>query len=78
MLGSGVATNCGIGHRCGSDLVLPWLWCRPAAAAPTQSLVQGLLYAADMSIKRKTNSNKIERFIKRMYFRFGGEWGKLW
>ena len=24
----------GVSHRCGSDLVLPWLWCRLAAAAP--------------------------------------------
>ena len=26
--------NCGIGCRCVLDLVLLWLWCRPAAAAP--------------------------------------------
>ena len=25
--------SCGIGRRCGSDLVLLWLWCRPAATA---------------------------------------------
>ena len=24
----------GVGHRCGSDPPLLWLWCRPAAAAP--------------------------------------------
>ena len=24
---------CGVGHRCGSDPVLLWLWCRPAATA---------------------------------------------
>ena len=27
-------TSCGIGHRCGSDPILLWLWHRPAAAAP--------------------------------------------
>ena len=32
--GSGVAVSCGIGRRRGSDPVLLWLWCRPAAAAP--------------------------------------------
>ena len=32
--GSIVAVICGGGHRCGSDLVLLWLWCRLAAAAP--------------------------------------------
>ena len=26
--------SCGGGHRRGSDLALPWPWCRPAAAAP--------------------------------------------
>ena len=28
--GSGVVSH-GIGHRCGSDSALPWLWCRSAA-----------------------------------------------
>jgi len=28
----------GIGHRCGSDLVLLWPWCRPAATAPIRPL----------------------------------------
>ena len=32
--GSGIATSCGVGHRCGSDLALLWLWYRLAAAAP--------------------------------------------
>ena len=30
---SSVAVSCGVSHRRGSDLVLLWLWCRPAAAA---------------------------------------------
>ena len=25
--------SCGVGHKCGSDLVLLWLWCRLAAVA---------------------------------------------
>ena len=29
--GSGVAVNCGVGRRHGSDLTLLWLWCRLAA-----------------------------------------------
>ena len=29
----GIAVNCGVGHRCGSDLALLWLWYRSAAAA---------------------------------------------
>ena len=31
--GSGDAASCSLGCRCGSDLVLLWLWNRPAAAA---------------------------------------------
>ena len=32
-LGSGVAMNCGVGHRFGLDPELLWLWSRPAAVA---------------------------------------------
>jgi len=32
--GSSVASSCSVAHRCGSDLALPWLWLRLAAAAP--------------------------------------------
>ena len=31
--GSGIAMNCDIGHRCSSDLVFLWLWCRLAVVA---------------------------------------------
>ena len=30
--------SCGVDCRCSSDLVLLWLWCRPAAVAPIQPL----------------------------------------
>ena len=36
--GSGVAVSCGVGCRCGLDPALVWLWCRPAATAPTGPL----------------------------------------
>ena len=29
-----IAVSCSVGCKDGSDLVLLWLWCRPAAAAP--------------------------------------------
>ena len=32
--GSGVAVSCAVGHRCGLDPALLWLWCRPGAVAP--------------------------------------------
>ena len=31
--GSGVAMSCGVGHRCGSDLLLLWLWHRSVSTA---------------------------------------------
>ena len=37
--GSIVAVSCGVGHRLGSDLILLWLWRRPAAAAPIGPLL---------------------------------------
>ena len=33
-----IAVSSGVGHRCGSDLALLWLWCRLAVAPPTQFL----------------------------------------
>ena len=30
--------SCGVGHRCGSDPALLWLWRRLAAAAPIRAL----------------------------------------
>jgi len=30
--------SCGIGHRRGSDPMLLWFWCRPAATAPIRPL----------------------------------------
>ena len=30
----GLPVSCGVGRRCGSDLALLWLWCRPVATAP--------------------------------------------
>ena len=41
---AGVAVSCGVDHRCGSNLVLPWLW--PAATAPIQPLAWKLPYVA--------------------------------
>ena len=49
----------GVGHRRGSDPALQWLWHRPAAAAPIQSLAWELAYAAGVALKSKqTNKQK--------------------
>ena len=45
--------SCGVCHRHGWDLVLLWLWCRLAAAAPVCPLALELPYAAGAALKRK-------------------------
>ena len=45
--------NCGVGHRLGSDLVLLWLWYRPAAVAPIRPLAWEHPYAMGAALKRK-------------------------
>ena len=47
-----LAVSCGIGHRGGSDLVLLWLWHRPAAVAPNRPLSWELPYSLGATLKR--------------------------
>ena len=42
-----------MGHRCGSDLMLLWLWCRLAAAALIQPLAWELSCAVGAALKKK-------------------------
>ena len=54
--------SCGVGHIWGSDLVLRWLWCRPAAAAPIGPLAWEPPYAVDAALKGlKKKKNKEKR-----------------
>ena len=51
--------SCGVSRRCGSDLVLQWLWCRQVASAPIPPLVWEPPYASDVALKRqKTKKEK--------------------
>ena len=45
--------SCGVGCRCGSDPMLLWSWCRPAAVAPIRPLAWELLYAVGAALKIK-------------------------
>ena len=45
--------NCGVDHRYGSDPVLLWLWCGPAAAAPIWPPSWEPLYAVGVAQKKK-------------------------
>ena len=54
--------SCGVGHRRGSDPMLQWLWCRPAATAPIQPLAWETPYAMGVALKRqKTKKKKKKR-----------------
>ena len=44
--------NCGVGRRCGLDLVLLWLWRRPAATALIQPLAWEPPCAAGAALKK--------------------------
>ena len=48
-----VAVSCGVGCRHGSDLVLLWLWCRPAAVTSIRPLAWEPPYAAGVALKTK-------------------------
>ena len=55
--------SCGVGLRHGSDLVLLWLWRRPAAAALIQPLAWELPCATDAALKKdKKKKNEVSSF----------------
>ena len=53
--------SCGVGCRWGSDPVLLWLWCRPAAMALIRPLGWELPYAAGVALKRQKKKKKKKR-----------------
>ena len=50
--------SCGVGCRHGSDPVLLWLWCRPAATALIGPLAWEPPYAAGAVLKRQKTKTK--------------------
>ena len=61
--GSGVALSYGVGHRCGSDLMLSWLWYRLAAVALIGPLTWEPPYAVDVALKKHTHTHKVLFFF---------------
>ena len=45
--------SCGVGRRRGSDPVLLWLWCRPAAVAPIEPFAWESPYAMGVALKKQ-------------------------
>jgi len=60
-LRSGVAMNCVVGRRHGSDPALLWLWCRLAATAPIRPLAWELPYALGAALKKTKEKKKKKR-----------------
>ena len=52
--------SCGVGHRHSMDLLLQWLWCRPAAAALIRPLAWELPYAMGVALKKDKKREKKE------------------
>ena len=50
--------SCGVGHRCNSDPVLLWLWCRLAASALIQPLAWAPPYVMGVDLKKTKQTNK--------------------
>ena len=57
--GSSIAMSCAVGHRCGSDPELLWVWHRLAAVGPIQPLVWELPYATNAALKNKQKMESI-------------------
>ena len=61
--------SCDVGHRCGSDLALLWLWCRLASVALIQPLAWEPPYATGVPLKKQ----KIEIIIEETLWGCGEE-----
>ena len=51
--------SCGVGHRCGSDPALLWLWLRPAATAPIIPLAWKPPHATGTALERKKDKGAL-------------------
>ena len=51
--------SCRVGHRQGLDLVLLWLWNRPAATTPIRPLAWEPPYALGAALKNKQNLSQV-------------------
>ena len=52
--------SCGVGHRCGLDLVWLWLWLWPVATAPIGPLAWEPPYAVGAALKNKQTNKQIK------------------
>ena len=57
--------SCGVGHRWGSDLVLLWLWHRPAAVA----LIRPLAWAPPDAIRVALTTKPTQTHTHKPYYK---------
>ena len=50
--------SCAAGHRCGSDLALLWLWCKPVAEPWIQPLAWEASYATCAALHTHTHTQE--------------------
>ena len=53
----------GVGHRCGKDPALLWLWCRLAAEAPIRPLAWETPYAMGAALERKKEKKTVALYM---------------
>ena len=53
--------SCSVGHRCGSDSMLLWLWRRLTAKVPIRLLAWEPPYATGVALKKKKKKKKKRR-----------------
>ena len=65
---SGVAVSCGVGHRCGLDPSLLWLWHRLAATAPIRPLAWEPPYAMGAALDKAKKKKRNQCYSKSFFF----------
>ena len=53
--------SCGVGHRCGLDPVLLWLWCRLAATAQIGPLAWEPPYPLGVALERQKQQQQQQK-----------------
>ena len=53
--------SCGVGHRCGSDMALLWLWRRPSATALIRTLAWEPPCAVGVALQKDKKQNKTKK-----------------
>ena len=57
----------GVGLRRGTDLVLPWLWCRLAAVSLIRPLAREAPYAVGAALKRQKTKKILQETVDRTH-----------